>query len=96
MDLTQLVRAELTDDNRRMMYVPRGFGHGLVTLTDNVEAIYLVSAFYAPAAERGLRWDDSALAVDWPLEPQEISDKDRKWPDLDPAFHGLESMRGLR
>ena len=41
-----------------MMYVPRGFGHGFVTLTDDVEALYLVSAFYAPGEERGVRWDD--------------------------------------
>jgi dTDP-4-dehydrorhamnose 3,5-epimerase len=87
--------AELTEDNRSVMYVPRGFGHGFITLTDNVEALYLDSAFYAPEAERGLRWNDPAIRIDWPAEPEEMSDKDRKWPDLDPKFHGLESMRGL-
>ena len=88
--------AELNEANRLMMYVPRGFGHGLVTLCDNVEAIYLVSAFYSPEAERGLRWNDPAIGIEWPLEPQEMSEKDRKWPDLDPAFHGLDAMRDLR
>ena len=87
--------AELTDENRRMMYVPRGFAHGLVTLTDDVEAFYLVSAFYAPEAERGLRFDDPAIGIKWPIPPREMSDKDRNWPDLDPGFHGLETMRGL-
>ena len=69
-----------------MMYVPRGFGHGFVTLTDHVEALYLDSAFYSPEAERGLRWNDPAIGIDWPAEPQEMSDKDRKWPDLNPKY----------
>jgi dTDP-4-dehydrorhamnose 3,5-epimerase len=87
--------AELNEDNRMMMYVPRGFGHGFVTLTHNVEALYLDSAFYSPGAERGLRWNDPAIGINWPAEPQEMSDKDRGWPDLDPKFHGVEAMRGL-
>ena len=87
--------AELTEDNRSMLYIPRGFAHGFITLTDNVEAFYLHSAFYSPEAERGLRWNDPALGIDWPAEPREMSDKDRQWPDLDPEFHGLELMRGL-
>jgi dTDP-4-dehydrorhamnose 3,5-epimerase len=87
--------AELSEDNRLMMYVPRGFSHGFITLTDNVEALYLVSAFYAPEAERGLRWNDPAIGIKWPIEPREISDKDSKWPDLDPKFHGVEAMRSL-
>ena len=87
--------AELDEENRMMMYVPRGFGHGFVTLTDNVEALYLDSAFYSPEAERGLRWNDPAIGINWPAEPQEMSDKDRKWPDLDPEFRGVEAMRLL-
>jgi dTDP-4-dehydrorhamnose 3,5-epimerase len=87
--------SELNESNRLMMYVPRGFGHGFVTLTDHVEALYLDSAFYSPEAERGLRWNDPAVAIDWRAEPQSMSDKDRMWPDLDPKFHGVESMRGL-
>jgi dTDP-4-dehydrorhamnose 3,5-epimerase len=86
---------ELSDSNRMMMYVPRGFAHGFVTLADNVEALYLDSAFYSPEAERGLRWNDPAIGISWPAEPREMSDKDRKWPDLDPEFHGVEVMRGL-
>ncbi|MBV9286408.1 MAG: dTDP-4-dehydrorhamnose 3,5-epimerase [Hyphomicrobiales bacterium] len=87
--------AELNEDNRLMMYAPRGFAHGFVTLSDNVEALYLVSAPYAPAAERGLRWNDPAIGIDWPASPCEMSEKDRSWPDLDLKFHGLETMRGL-
>ena len=86
---------ELNENNRLMMYVPRGFGHGFVTLSDNVEALYLDSAFYSPEAERGLRWNDPAIGIDWPVPPQEMSDKDRNWPDLNPKFHGVELMRGL-
>ena len=87
--------AELNEDNRRMMYVPRGFAHGFVTLTDSVEALYLDSAFYDPGAERGLRWDDPAVAIEWPVQPQEMSEKDRNWPDLESEFHQTEAMRGL-
>jgi dTDP-4-dehydrorhamnose 3,5-epimerase len=86
---------ELNENNRLMMYVPRGFGHGFVTLSDNVEALYLDSAFYSPEAERGLRWNDAAIGIEWPVPPQEMSDKDRNWPDLNPKFHGVEAMRGL-
>ena len=84
--------AELNEENQLMMYVPRGFGHGFITLTDNVETLY--SAFYAPEAERGLRWNDPAVRIEWPLQPEEMSNKDRKWPDLNPEFHWVESMRG--
>jgi dTDP-4-dehydrorhamnose 3,5-epimerase len=42
-----------------------------------------------------LRWNDPAIGIDWPVPPQEMSDKDRNWPDLNPKFHGVESMRGL-
>lgn len=79
--------AELTADNRRMMYVPKGFAHGFVTLTDDVEAIYLVDEFYAPEHERGIRWDDPRFGIAWPIRPVVVSDKDRAHPDFDPAWH---------
>jgi dTDP-4-dehydrorhamnose 3,5-epimerase len=87
--------AELTEDNRQMMYVPRGFAHGFVALTDNAELNYMVSDFYDPQAERGLRYNDPAFKVDWPLKMSSISDKDASWPDFDPDFHGVERFRGL-
>lgn len=86
--------AELSAENRTMMYVPRGFAHGFVTLTENTEALYLVSTFYAPDAERGVRFNDPSHGIEWPIAPVEISDKDRNWPDLDATFHGFETMRG--
>ena len=84
---------ELSAENRTMMYVPRGFAHGFVTLTDDAEAIYLVSAAYSPDNERGVRYDDPAVGIEWPLQPADISDKDRNWPDLDADFHAFERMR---
>jgi dTDP-4-dehydrorhamnose 3,5-epimerase len=87
--------ADLTADNRTMMYVPRGFAHGLLTLTDDVEVHYLVSASYDGARERGLRHNDPALAIMLPNVPESLSVKDAAWPDLDHAFHGLDLFRGL-
>lgn len=87
--------AELTADNRLTMYVPRGFAHAILTLADDTEALYSVSAFYSPQDERGVRFDDPAIGIRLPIEPVEISDKDRKWPDLDVEFHGLERLRGF-
>ena len=88
--------AELNDHNRLMMYVPRGFAHGFITLTDDVEAFYLVSAFYSPENERGLRFNDPNINIKWPLEPTEVSDKDRNWPLFNIDFHGCELMKNLK
>lgn len=73
---------ELTAENKRELYVPQGFLHGFQTLTDDVEVSYLVSAFYAPDAERGARHDDPAFGIVWPEEITVMSDKDRTWPDF--------------
>jgi len=76
--------AELSADNRRALYVPEGCAHGFQTLSDDTEAFYLVSAFYTPDVEAGLRWDDPRLAIDWPIRPPRlISPKDAAWPTLD-------------
>src|SRR5579875_1215431 len=87
--------AELTAENRTMMYSPRGFAHAILTLADDTEALYLVSSYYAPRDERGVRYNDPKFGVEWPIEPAEISEKDRNWPDFDPEFHGTERLRGL-
>jgi dTDP-4-dehydrorhamnose 3,5-epimerase len=79
--------AELSAENRRMMYVPRGFAHGFLTLEENTEALYLVTAFYDPARERGVRWNDPRFRIRWPAEPLVISDKDAQQRDFDPAWH---------
>jgi dTDP-4-dehydrorhamnose 3,5-epimerase len=75
---------ELTASNRRMMYVPKGFAHGFITLEDNTEAIYLVSTTYSADAERGVRWDDAFFGIGWPIAPTVISEKDRIRPNFDP------------
>lgn len=85
----------LSAENRLMMYCPKGFAHGFVTLEENTEALYLVSDPYAPDLERGIRYDDPAFGIDWPVEPLEISEKDKTWPDFDPAWHGVDSFKGL-
>jgi len=85
----------LTAENRRMMYVPQGFAHGFVTLEDDTEAFYLVSSTYAPQLERGVRYNDPAFSIKWPLEPVEISEKDKNWRLFDPGWHGIEGLKGL-
>jgi dTDP-4-dehydrorhamnose 3,5-epimerase len=76
---------ELTAENRRQLYVPQRFAHGFHTLCDDTEVCYLISAFYAPLAAGGLRYDDPAFAIDWPVPLTAISEKDRTWPDFVPA-----------
>jgi dTDP-4-dehydrorhamnose 3,5-epimerase len=79
--------ADLTAENRRMMYVPKGFAHGFITLADDTEAFYFVDEFYGPEQERGVRFDDPEFALKWPLAPVVVSDKDRAHRDFDPAWH---------
>lgn len=71
---------ELTDENRHQLYVPPGFAHSFQTLTDDVEVSYLVSSPYAPESERGLRYNDDQLGIQWPETVTTISDKDAAWP----------------
>lgn len=73
---------ELSAENRRAIYVPDLFAHGNQALTDAVELFYLVGEFYTPGCERGLRHDDPALGIEWPLPVTEISGKDQSWPLL--------------
>jgi dTDP-4-dehydrorhamnose 3,5-epimerase len=73
---------ELTAKNRRALYVPGGFAHGYLTLEDDSSVFYQVSEFYHPEAESGIRWDDPAVGIRWPLAPALISDKDRRWASL--------------
>jgi len=76
------IGVELTADNHRALYVPEMFAHGYQTLTDGAEVAYQVSEFYTPGYERGLRYDDPAFDIDWPLPISEISEKDAGWPLL--------------
>lgn len=72
----------LSAGNRRMLYVPPGFAHGFQTLSEDCEVFYAVSAAYAPEAEGGLRHDDPALDISWPLPVTNLSEKDGSWPFL--------------
>ncbi len=76
------VAVELSEDNWRQLLVPIGFAHGFMTLTDEAEVLYKVSAYYAPDAEGGLRWDDPAVAIDWPIPAAEVTvnARDAAWP----------------
>ena len=85
----------LSADNRTMMYCPKGFAHGFVTLEDDTEAFYLVSDPYAPDLERGIRFNDPKFGIEWPIEPLEISEKDGAWPDFDAEWHGVNTFKGL-
>ncbi|MEJ2226860.1 MAG: dTDP-4-dehydrorhamnose 3,5-epimerase [Alphaproteobacteria bacterium] len=71
---------ELTEVNRHRLYIPQGFAHGFQALTENVEVGYLLSEFYEPSAANGVRYDDPAFGIEWPLPVSEISHKDLEWP----------------
>jgi dTDP-4-dehydrorhamnose 3,5-epimerase len=75
----QWVSAELTEDNHTMLYVPRRFAHGFITLTDTAEVCYQVSARYSPQGASGALWNDPAFGIEWPLEPSLISSADQGW-----------------
>jgi dTDP-4-dehydrorhamnose 3,5-epimerase len=76
---------ELTAENHRMLYVPEGCAHGFQTLADGSEVLYLMSQFHSPEHARGVRHDDRALGISWPLAVSDISDADRSWPDYEPG-----------
>lgn len=76
---------ELSADNRRALYVPKGFAHGYQTLSDAAEIYYQVSEFYSPEHERGVRWNDPAFAIAWPIADPVLSPKDAAFPDYRPA-----------
>jgi len=80
---------ELTAENRRMLVVPEGCAHGFQTLEDDTEVFYLVSAAYTPASEDGVRWDDPAFGIRWPLPVSEISAKDAAHPDFRPGVNEI-------
>jgi dTDP-4-dehydrorhamnose 3,5-epimerase len=79
-NMKQWVGMELSASNRRLLLIPEGFAHGFLTLEDESEVTYLLSDFYAPDCERGLRWDDPAIAVEWPFSPEILSQRDAAYP----------------
>jgi dTDP-4-dehydrorhamnose 3,5-epimerase len=76
--------AELTADNRKSLYVPKGVAHGFQTLVDNTEVFYQISEPYYPDLACGVRWDDSAFGIRWPLPDPILSPRDRSYPDYQP------------
>ena len=74
---------ELSADNRKMLYVPGGFANGFLTLLDNSEVFYQVTEFYHPESETGVRYNDPAFGIEWPITPVIVSDKDQNWADFD-------------
>jgi dTDP-4-dehydrorhamnose 3,5-epimerase len=72
---------ELTAKNYRLLYVPEDFAHGFQTLEDNTEVTYQVSQFYMPGSEGGIRWNDPAFSIEWPMSVQVLSEKDDNWPN---------------
>jgi dTDP-4-dehydrorhamnose 3,5-epimerase len=83
----QHVMVELSEDNKRQFFIPRGFAHGFLVLSDEAIFTYKVDNVYAPQAEAGIRWNDPALNIEWPIDPQTVltSDKDLKQPLLSEA-----------
>ncbi|MCO5235537.1 MAG: dTDP-4-dehydrorhamnose 3,5-epimerase [Chitinophagaceae bacterium] len=82
--------AELTDDNKRMMYIPRGFAHGFQSLSEYSELTYMVSAFYNKESEGGISYLDPSVNIEWPLPIGIVSDKDKAVPFVDDTFMGVK------
>lgn len=78
----QWIAIELSAENKKQLMIPRGFGHGFVTLTDEVEFLYKADNYYAPEADGGIRWNDPEIGVDWGVENPILSAKDEKNPFL--------------
>lgn len=85
----QWVGVELSEENRKQLLIPRGFGHGFVTLTNHVEFLYKADNYYAPEADGGVCWNDPDIDVDWGISDPILSEKDMKNPflkDIAPVF----------
>lgn len=79
----------LTENNMKALYIPEGFAHGFQTLAPDSELLYFHSRAYSPSHEAAVRWDDPSINIDWPLIPEEISEKDKKHPLLNDSFTGI-------
>jgi len=78
----QWIAVKLSDENRKMFYIPEGFAHGFLTLVDRVEVFYQMSEFYTPRYARGIRWNDPAFGIVWQDDVKVISERDNQYPDF--------------
>jgi len=76
------VAVELSEENHRMLFIPRGFAHGFITLADDTEVQYKADNYYAPECDGNIRWNDPAIGIEWGMEPTVLSEKDRRAPLL--------------
>jgi dTDP-4-dehydrorhamnose 3,5-epimerase len=76
------ISVNLSQKDYDMLYVPEGFAHGFLTLEDETGVFYEASQFYSPEHERGIRYNDPSFDIEWPIEVEVSSDKDRNWPDF--------------
>jgi dTDP-4-dehydrorhamnose 3,5-epimerase len=88
----QHIGVELTAENRRALFVPKGFAHGFQTLEEDTEIFYQMSEYFAPECARGVRWNDPAFNITWPLAISEMSPKDQALPDFDPKHFRTLTM----
>jgi dTDP-4-dehydrorhamnose 3,5-epimerase len=84
------VGVRLVAEEHKMLWVPEGFAHGFATLTGDTDVFYKVTREYAPSADRGIRWNDAALSIDWPIDEPILSEKDRDHPALADAENNFE------
>jgi len=85
------VSIELSEDNKFMLFIPKGFAHGFLVLSKEAEVIYKVDNIYAPDHESGLIWNDGQVGIEWPINNPILAEKDKKWPSL----KQLEEKDGL-
>ena len=82
MNYGRWVGVELSEENNNMLYVPPSFAHGFVVLSESAEIVYKCTKEYAPKEDKGIRWDDPDIEIDWPVENPNLSEKDKKLPWL--------------
>ena len=86
----QWIGVKLSDQNKRQAFILKGFAHGLQTLEENTELLYLHTESYSPEHEGGVHYNDPKIEIAWPLEMTEISEKDKTYPLLTEAFKGIQ------
>ena len=79
------VGVRLSGDNKRQLYVPPGYAHGFCVLSDAAYFTYKCTEYYEPSLERGVRWDDPTLAIEWPVDDPMVNERDTRWPTLEEA-----------